>query len=47
MADRSYEWAKTTRKLYHEVCSGLARLWKCMMMKFLQENNLFLHVDDR
>lgn len=44
MADRSYEWAKTTRKLYHEVCSGL---WKCMMMKFLQENNLFLHVDDR
>lgn len=36
MADRSYEWAKTTRKLYHELRSGLARLWKCMM-KFLQE----------
>lgn len=36
MADRSYEWAKTTGKMYHELCSGLARLWKCMM-KFLEE----------
>lgn len=44
MADRSYEWAKNNSKT---VPRGLARLWKCTMMKFLQENNLFLHLDDR
>lgn len=46
---RSFLWMgkKQLENCTTRFARGLARLWKCTMMKFLQGNNLFLHLDDR